>query len=79
MQHQEEQGGRLWRIQDVARYLDIHESTVRRWVKSGAIPHSRLGRRGAEGGTTLRFDPEAVREWSRSTAFRPTDYQRGIR
>lgn len=33
----------LLRIRDVARYLNVSESTVWRWVRSGKLPSVRLG------------------------------------
>ena len=32
-------------IQDVVKELDVHEQTVRRWIKSGELPAYALGDR----------------------------------
>ncbi len=34
------------RTAEAARYLDVHEETMRRWAREGAIPAAKLGNRG---------------------------------
>jgi excisionase family DNA binding protein len=40
----------------VAELLGIHRQTLKNWVSSGKIPHSRLGSR-------IKFDPGALATW----------------
>ena len=49
----------LWEYADVATYLKVSESSVRRWVASGTvdIPFRKIGR-------GVRFVPSIVREWA---------------
>ena len=46
----------LLTLRDVARYLQVSEKTVRRWVAQGRLPCLRLGR-------ALRFEPGDVFRW----------------
>jgi excisionase family DNA binding protein len=40
-------GAEIWlTTQEAARYLRVHPETVRRWVREGALPAAKLGRRG---------------------------------
>jgi excisionase family DNA binding protein len=48
---------RLWRVQDVARALNVSRSWVYQQAERGELPAIRLG-------GLLRFDPEAVRAWA---------------
>ena len=34
------------RTPEAARYLGVHEETVRRWAREGGIPAAKLGNRG---------------------------------
>jgi excisionase family DNA binding protein len=34
------------RTPEAARYLGVHEETVRRWAREGVIPAAKLGNRG---------------------------------
>jgi excisionase family DNA binding protein len=34
------------RTPDAAKYLGVHEETIRRWAREGAIPSAKLGNRG---------------------------------
>jgi excisionase family DNA binding protein len=34
------------RTPEAAKYLGVHEETVRRWVREGEIPAAKLGNRG---------------------------------
>jgi PTS system nitrogen regulatory IIA component len=34
------------RTPEAAKYLGVHEETVRRWAREGAIPAAKLGNRG---------------------------------
>lgn len=51
----------LWDTDDVAAYLKVSRSTVRRRVEAMEIPYIRLG-------GLIRFEPDAVREWAREQA-----------
>ena len=45
----------LWRYEEVAKYLNVCESTLRYWVHTKAIRHYKLGR-------LVRFSPSELRE-----------------
>jgi excisionase family DNA binding protein len=50
----------LWTVQDVSEFLRVPVGTIYQWrVRSEGPPAMRIGRH-------LRFDPEAVRAWSRA-------------
>lgn len=34
------------RTPEAARYLDVHEETIRRWAREGLVPAAKLGNRG---------------------------------
>lgn len=45
---------------EVAKWLRVDESTIRRWTREGKIPHVRLG----DGrGAPVRYPEAAVEEW----------------
>lgn len=46
----------LWDVGDVAAYLNVSRSSVRRRVEASEIPYVRIG-------NLLRFDPDTIREW----------------
>lgn len=46
----------LWKVDTVARYLDVHRKDVYRFVAVAGLPCIRMGRR-------LRFDPSDVLRW----------------
>src|SRR4026209_919580 len=48
--------GTLWTVRDLARFLNVHERTVARWVRFGRLPCVRIGSR-------LRFDRQDVLRW----------------
>lgn len=48
----------LWRVVDVARYLNMSESWVHKAAADGSLPSVRLG-------ASLRFDPEEIRRFVR--------------
>ncbi len=48
---------RLWRVQDVARALNVSRSWVYQQAQQADLPSLRIG-------GLLRFDPEAVRAWA---------------
>lgn len=55
------EGGRqkddaLWKVPDVADFLNVSQQTIRRRIKAGAIPYLRVG-------GLIRFVPSDVREW----------------
>jgi excisionase family DNA binding protein len=43
-------------VHEVARFLQVHEKTLLRWVRSRGFPCVRVG-------TRLRFDPSDVLRW----------------
>lgn len=57
----ERQNDALWDVGDVAAYLKVSRSTVRRRVEALDIPFIRLG-------GLIRFEPDAIREWAREQA-----------
>ena len=50
----------LWDAMDVARYLKVSRSWVYQKAEAGLLPFLRIG-------GLLRFEPDDVRAWSRST------------
>jgi excisionase family DNA binding protein len=44
---------------EVAKHLQVEESTVKQWAKLGTIPHGKAG-------SMLRFDLAEIDEWVRS-------------
>ena len=50
-------GGASATVEDVAAHFGVSIRTVRRWLKSTAIPHRRLG-------VTIRFNLNEVDEWA---------------
>ena len=55
-------------INEIARELMVSRHTVRSWVRSGYIPHTRVGR-------LIRFDLKAVQEWVQRRACPGRDEQ----
>ena len=53
----------LWRAEDVAKYLAVPVSTIRYWTSKGFIPHIKLP-------AAVRFEPQAILEWTRAMAKR---------
>jgi len=51
----------LWDARDVARYLKASRSWVYQKAEAGLLPSLRIG-------GLLRFEPEAVRAWSRGAS-----------
>jgi excisionase family DNA binding protein len=51
----------LWKVQDVAKYLQVSTSLVYKKAEAGTIPTLRIG-------AALRFDPATVRAWAKSNA-----------
>lgn len=47
----------LWKVDDAARYLGIRPKTLYEWVRTGRVPHRKLG-------FNVRFDPEELRDWA---------------
>lgn len=67
--HLEPTGQRpLLTIEELAAWLRVNESTVRDWMRSGALPHLRFGSR------VVRFDPDevlsAIRCWGNEEGAR---------
>lgn len=48
----------LWKFDDVAKYLSVSSSHVRRLVSQGRIPSLKIG-------GNRRFDPLVIKEWVR--------------
>lgn len=48
----------LWTDEDVAAYLRVEVSTVRKWAKQGRIPVRKAG-------SLNRFDPKEIETWTR--------------
>ena len=46
----------LWDARELAQRLGIHRTRLYQLVRTGRIPHLRVGR-------VVRFDPEAIRTW----------------
>ncbi len=57
-------------VQDVVQELQVHEQTVRRWIKSGELPAYALGDRA--GYRVAREDLEAFMGRRRVTEEEPT-------
>ena len=55
-EHDNKRRDGLWKLEDVASYLGVHENTVRNRMKDNGLPHSYVG-------TNLRFVPSEVRAW----------------
>lgn len=49
---------RLWRVPDVATYLQMSISWVKKRVAAAEIPFIRLG------GHAIRFEPEKIKAWA---------------
>ena len=47
---------KLWNSAQVAQYLDVAVSTIRKWVHYGFIPHNKLGR-------LVKFRKADIDEW----------------
>lgn len=58
---------KLMNAAQVAEWLNVKESTIRKWVHYGFIPHIKLGR-------CVRFSEEDIQRWlkERSEKGRPT-------
>lgn len=48
---------RLWKVKDVAAYLQVSQSWVYQHAASGVLPSLKIG-------GLLRFDPTAIRNWT---------------
>lgn len=46
----------LWRVEEAASYLGIRPKTLYEWVRTGRVPHRKLG-------FNVRFDPAELAEW----------------
>lgn len=49
----------LWRVEEAADYLGIRPKTLYEWVRTGRVPHRKLG-------FNVRFDPEELSDWVES-------------
>ena len=45
-------------VKEAAEYIEVAEITLRRWIKSGKITYSRIGR-------NIVFDPDALKSFKR--------------
>lgn len=46
----------LWRVEEAASYLGIRPKTLYEWVRTGRVPHRKLG-------FNVRFDPAELQAW----------------
>ena len=46
----------LWRVEEAAEYLGIRPKTLYEWVRSGRVPHRKIG-------FNVRFDREEIEAW----------------
>jgi excisionase family DNA binding protein len=46
----------LWRVDQAADYLGIRPKTLYEWVRTGRVPHRKLG-------FNVRFEPEELASW----------------
>lgn len=46
----------LWRVDQAADYLGIRPKTLYEWVRTGRVPHRKLG-------FNVRFDPTELESW----------------
>ena len=46
----------LWRVDQAADYLGIRPKTLYEWVRTGRVPHRKLG-------FNVRFDPAELASW----------------
>lgn len=58
--------GRWLTAEEVAAYLQVEESTVKKWAKLGKIPHGKAG-------SLARFDRDEVDAWVRSNGVQEAD------
>jgi len=49
----------LWDARELAQRLGIHRTRLYALVRTGRIPHLRIGR-------AIRFDPASIRAWEQS-------------
>lgn len=50
---------RLWTAKDVADFLALSVSWVRKATARGVLPYQRIG------GHTIRYDPEKIKTWAK--------------
>ncbi|MFW6198624.1 MAG: helix-turn-helix domain-containing protein [Acidobacteriota bacterium] len=51
----------LWRVEEAAEYLGIRPKTLYEWVRTGRVPHRKLG-------FNVRFEPDELRAWVEAQA-----------
>lgn len=56
----------LLKVGDVAQWLRLKESTIRKWVSRGRIPYLKLGR-------AVCFQAEDIQEWLHQRTHRNSD------
>ena len=54
----------LWRVEEAADYLGIRPKTLYEWVRSGRVPHRKIG-------FNVRFEPGELEAWAASQAQGP--------
>ena len=65
-----EERERLWKVSEVARYLQMSISWVYKQVEAGLLPHRRFG-------TSVRFRPEDIRAVAAGT-WKPENTGRSV-
>ncbi|MFH1778256.1 MAG: helix-turn-helix domain-containing protein [Candidatus Omnitrophota bacterium] len=63
---------KVWNVEDVARYLDVHPMTVYRYAKSGKIPAFKIG-------SDWRFYKDSIEQWIKDKENFYTNHVRGRR
>ena len=53
---------RFFTVEEVAKYLGFSQSAIRKWIRTGQIPFSRIN--GA-----IRFDIEKIDKWALSRSM----------
>ncbi len=61
----------LWDARHLALRLGIHRNRLYLLVRTGLIPHLRIGR-------AVRFDPDAIRAWERAGGWVTPNLRRGV-
>jgi excisionase family DNA binding protein len=61
----------LLTVTEAALALSVSKRTIEKWVLERRIPFVKLG--GAGRGTSLRFRPEALREWIEAQEIAPKE------
>ncbi len=62
----------LWDARELAHRLGIHRTRLYQLVRTGRIPHVRIGR-------IVRFDPESIRMWEQTGGWASPNLKPGRR